>query len=181
MFLPAEVRTITESVVTNNENRHPFKAELLHYNEFFDMKKLLSQFMKNLNIDSDGNAVQWLKIKQFRFKKGECCVEFKYSYDDSDYQKFNFLEKPYKRARRKPATHLTSEEVGKLKLCCLYSARLGISVKKKKDFLELISKGVIRAGYADFYKNLNGDENVDDIAEVEESETELEVHEIGIR
>jgi len=45
----------------------PYKVTNIHYDDFYDLEKLVKDMLKNTTINTDNDKVNWLKIKLIRF------------------------------------------------------------------------------------------------------------------
>lgn len=66
----------------SRKNPFPYRVQILEYREFYDIDCL------NKSIAIDGEKINWLKVKWFRFQKD--CKEIGYKYDVS--QNFQLFE-----------------------------------------------------------------------------------------
>jgi len=41
----------------------PYKVTNIHYDEFYDLEKIVKDMVKNTTINTDNDKVNWLKIK----------------------------------------------------------------------------------------------------------------------
>lgn len=111
----------------------------IQYNEFLDLKALSQLLIKNRNCDSEGQKVDWLRIKRLCFKKSSPGIIF-FSYDHtSEYRELQTIPK----SRGRPVKPTLGQ---------LYSERLSISEVKQKDLLKLCSSGVIPNEYHPWYQ-----------------------------
>ncbi|KAF9406400.1 hypothetical protein HW555_013222, partial [Spodoptera exigua] len=131
------------------------------YNDMIDIKALSEHFVKNTSKDKEGNKIMWLKIKCLRFEKGHPgLVKFRYTHDGpySEFDVFQTLDKVAPRATRRTKRSLDGqaieendregrkEMIDKLKEYVIpkaYSSPIPISEAKKKDLLNLCTKGII--------------------------------------
>jgi len=92
-------------------------------------------------------TINWMKIKCFRFlKKHPEVIEFEERYDEDNRK----IEAPYPRKSR---SCLPANGAVTYILKPRYNAQIPISAAKK-DLIFLCEKGVIRAEFHDFYRNL---------------------------
>lgn len=49
----------------------PYKVTTMHYNEFYNLEKLVSSMIQNTTLNTEKEKVNWLKIKWMRFQKNE--------------------------------------------------------------------------------------------------------------
>ena len=63
--------------------KQPYKVAQLSYDDFFDLHHLSEVQFSNVKKDTEGNPVNWLKIKMLHFEKQQLTpVHFKYNFDD---------------------------------------------------------------------------------------------------
>lgn len=130
---------------------YPYQVKRMQYSDFFDLHKLAEKCIHMRTKDSEGETVQWLKIKWFRFIKGSRIVYFKYDVEEEDFR----------------CLHLVRDDFDFNSLLPLekaYNEPLPISVKKKRDLVNLLQKGAIPATYRDFYSSLPSSPKVKDVA-----------------
>lgn len=59
------------------------------FSEFLDLKKLVQNTVTNKN-SNEGDTVNWLKIKSFRYEKGKLnIIQYKYDLHDNQFHKIN--------------------------------------------------------------------------------------------
>lgn len=49
----------------------PYEVTNIHYNEVYDLEKLVKDMVKNSTINTENDKINWLKIKRIRFQKTE--------------------------------------------------------------------------------------------------------------
>lgn len=184
IYIPSEMRMIVEQARMKPK---PFNVNVLNFNEFWDFKTLFTETIKNSTLTSNGEKVEYLKIKWFRFQRDSEEVLFKYNYDDDfksiPYSKDPQIINPPKRQRRKKNIPSASASASdnqnkpsavpminipqsvrskKLRLRQLYFNKFPISVAKKKDLVKLLKDGVIPPIYADYFNSLEAHKSVKD-------------------
>ena len=126
--------------------------------------------MKNTSKSDDGQTVNWLRIKWFRFEKAEThAVKYKYNLSSPEFYRLN----------------VTSNDIPVswqlITLSSAYSSRQSISVTKKTDLLDLLKSRVISEYYAQFYHKLPSTyclpANLDQESENEGANFEDDIHE----
>ena len=80
------------NVMKKARRDHPYEVIRLRYNHFFDIKQLNKDIMKQKNVNTDGDKVNWLEIRTLLFMKGRENLVF---YNDGDVnspmKKFNIF------------------------------------------------------------------------------------------
>ncbi|CAH0692027.1 unnamed protein product [Spodoptera exigua] len=150
----------------------PYIVKEMTYNDMIDIKALSEHFVKNTSKDKEGNKIMWLKIKCLRFEKGHPgLVKFRYTHDGpySEFDVFQTLDKVAPRATRRTKRSLDGqaieendregrkEMIDKLKEYVIpkaYSSPIPISEAKKKDLLNLCTKGIIPQELHSWYETL---------------------------
>lgn len=118
----------------------------MKHDSFYDFKSLAKEVLQNKSTDSNGEKVQWLKIKWLRFRKDQPNVMFfKYDFDDENFREISVVQK---RGRSKKSENIA------LELKKAYSARLPISTSKYGDLISLCDSGAIPSKYKDFFVGL---------------------------
>ncbi|KAG6454562.1 hypothetical protein O3G_MSEX008752 [Manduca sexta] len=116
----------------------------LTFDIFVDLKALQEKWGYNFNIDREGKSVNWNDIKVLKMVKPEpLSFYYKTSYKDSTFKEVDV------RNKRKKMT-----PISEIYLIKAYSQKQKLSVNKKKDLKELITKGLIPSFYANFYDSL---------------------------
>lgn len=150
IFIPSQWDTI----ITMARKKHPYIVVPLRFNQFYDLQKVAKENYGSFKQTTDGERVNWGKIKIIKIdKKEEHTIMFKYSYDDDNYKKIN-VEKNLKRGERR-----SGQEV------CLsqkYIDKRPISVEKKKDLISFCNSLVIPPIYWHFYNSLTTNTTVKD-------------------
>ncbi|RZF44217.1 hypothetical protein LSTR_LSTR003857 [Laodelphax striatellus] len=82
VFSVHEWINVMKQARSTKATKPPYNVKELRYNDFFDLKKLSTKLIKNKSLDTDGNKVNWLKIKCFRYEASSPNVIF-YRYDYS--------------------------------------------------------------------------------------------------
>jgi len=119
----------------------------MQFSDFINLQQLSSLLIKNKKKDTEGNIMNWLKVKSFEYKKDNpYIVGYKYDYF-SEYQYINVGKKNVR-------NRIASTNFSNLELNCLYSKPMPISHEKKKDLLKLCNKSVIPDKFHNFFKNL---------------------------
>ena len=128
------------SIFRRARRRNPFKVIQMHHKMFFDLQRLAADLMKNRRRDTEGNIVNWLLVKCFRFEKGHPGVVFyRYNYSD-DFKQINVY------GRGRPILHLQLTKAD--------HHQMPISEAKKKDLLKLCTQPAIPKEMHGWYKDL---------------------------
>lgn len=133
----------------------------MHYSDFIDLKSMRA--IRNPKLNDRGEKVNWLKICVFRYMREEDHVLYEYSFSE-DFKKILL---------RKTSTRNSAQTPTALEETPLYCQPLLISESKKKDLLELCSKGYIPDEYHSFYHNLGCCREMNDAIPQTEPETEF--------
>ncbi|CAG9772073.1 unnamed protein product [Ceutorhynchus assimilis] len=153
-----------------NKNKPPYEVGELKFDEFFDLKQLATQLLKNKTIDENGQKINWLKVKNFKYVKDKPNY-FQYRYDYSG--EYVGIQISTTRRGRRPV----QDQPCKDGLPKLYHESLKISNAKKKDLLTMCNKGVIPEIFHQFFQGIQSDNKVTDtlpdLAISDESEEEI--------
>ena len=142
----------------------------MRFDNFYDLKQYAQDTFTNFKTTSEGDTVNWLKLKVLKVeKKHPDQIFVKYNFDDSEVLCINA-----KRAQRgRPKSE------GKIPM--KYKYKLPLSVAKKNDLLDLCKGLVIPEEHWGYYEDLPTSKNVKDrlpctdIVEDIESDTDEEV------
>ena len=126
------------------KNPKPYTVQRLMHDDFFDLKKMSGHVIRNRTKNSDGEQVNWLKVKWMRFEKSRPFV-IQYKYDLSS-DTFKELHVQNKRGRRPSMDSLIMEMA--------YTDRMPIAVAKKEDLMKLVKTRVIPPDYEEWYSDL---------------------------
>ncbi|KAL8606590.1 hypothetical protein ACOMHN_009475 [Nucella lapillus] len=130
--------------------RKRYDVEELAHRNIFDFKSVATTCLRNTKSDTDGNRVNWMKIKWLRYLKGEeDTIYFKYKMSDP-FKKLKIRHGSSRRGR--PISVTTIEELPRR-----YAQRLPISAAKKADLMDLCRLRIIPPTHHLFYKNLPSD------------------------
>lgn len=159
---------VARSTRNRNKSKPPYEVKEMQYKDFMNLQKLSSLLIKNKKVDTEGNIMNWLKVKCFEYRKDNpYIVGYKYDY----FSEYQFINVGKKNVRSK----IKSTNKSNLELNCLYSKPLPISQEKKNDLLKLCVKNVIPDAFHNFYKSLPSIPFKKDIApELEESGLEVD-------
>lgn len=125
-----------------------YEVNELKFTDFIDLRRLSSDLLNNKSVNTEGERVNWLKIKCFKIEKvSPNLVKYRYSHS-GNYLTINI------RKRGRPAKTPT--------LVNAYSAMLPISVAKNKDLKKLCSTNVIPPEFHGWYMSLPTSETVRD-------------------
>ncbi|ESO91835.1 hypothetical protein LOTGIDRAFT_163196 [Lottia gigantea] len=77
------------SVFKKARRKRPYNVVNLRYNDIYNFQDVTQQLMKNRKRDVDGNIVNWLLVKSFRYQKNQPgVVLYKYNYGE-EYKQIN--------------------------------------------------------------------------------------------
>ncbi|CAK1588598.1 unnamed protein product [Parnassius mnemosyne] len=163
---------------TKKVKKNKYNVKQFTYSEFKDLKQLASTIILNKTTNTEGQRIQWLKIKRMKYIKGDRNIHYNYDMSTS-FKTMNVTcsgaqpntsattvsESHGYATRRKsehqdvcePATSSTSCEFIFPSLHQLYNKPLPITVAKKKDLLNLCEKGVIPEEYHGWFQSLATD------------------------
>lgn len=159
--------------------KKPYEPIVMSYSDILDLKELRNNLMVNRSIDSEGQKLQWLKVKCFKFeKKRPNIVQYRYDYV-SDYKEMDVskketpIESNIKNLRKRK--HDETESVfdyNSYSLKKAYTRKLPITKSKKKDLIKMCNERIIPAELHHWYNNLPDKEGPDYLPEGEFSDTE---------
>jgi hypothetical protein len=150
IFIPSQWDTI----ITMARKKHPYIVVPLRFNQFYDLQKVAKENYGSFKQTTDGEKVNWGKIKIIKIdKKEEHTIMFKYSYDDDNYKKIN-VEKNLKRGERRSGKEVCLSQK--------YIDKRPISVEKKNDLISFCNSLVIPPIYWHFYNSLTTNTTVKD-------------------
>ena len=128
------------SIFRRARRRLPYRVINLQHSDILDLQGLSQQTTKNRKKDEDGNNVNWLLVKSFRYEKAEHgIIQYRYDYGD-DFKRLN--------VRRSGRAALPADPGH------AYQTRIPISEAKKKDLVKLCTQRVIPAEMHEWYKSL---------------------------
>lgn len=128
----------------------------MKFENFYNLKLLAENLIKNKTIDVDGQKVNWLKIKWFRYEKNKPGIlQFKYEFGEN-FRSLN-VSKSCRRGRNPVLKYMPVKEWPKL-----YTEPLKISSAKKKDLIEMCNKGVIPEIFHSWFSSLPSQCNIKD-------------------
>ncbi len=103
----------------------PYEARLYTFDDFYDLKSLAEELIRNRKKLENGTAVNWMMIKSLKFVKGRPdFIGVKMDYEENDYAYLR-VRKPMGRGR--PSFPVSLEQA--------YGSQFPISEEKKKDLL----------------------------------------------
>jgi hypothetical protein len=141
VYVPSQWHT----VVSLARRRKPYVVIPLRHDDVKDYKKFVKQCCPNLKVATNGDRINWRKIKWIQVRKGSPrSIYIKYSFKEEQYLEIAVQKKT--RAKGRPAWMDT------IPPC--YNAKLPISELKKKDLLGLCKKGVIPEEHHPYYNSL---------------------------
>lgn len=159
--------------------KKPYEPIVMSNSDILDLKDLRNNLMVNRSIDSEGQKLQWLKVKCFRFeKKRPNIVQYRYDFV-SDYKELDVLKKEtpivFNTKNLRKRKHEETESVFDYNSYCLkkaYTRKLPITKSKKKDLIKMCNERIIPAELHHWYNNLPDKEGPDYLPEEEISDTE---------
>lgn len=148
------------------KNKKHYKPVQLYFSDIIDLKDLKNYLVKNRSISNDGEVVQWLKVKCFRFEKAKPnIVMFRYDYV-SLYKQLNVTlsdteQKNLKKGQtvvctanlRKRKRNENTFSYNDSKLKNAYSQALPITKSKKKDLMKMCDQKIISLELHHWYSN----------------------------
>lgn len=118
-----------------------YKVIEMSQEDFVDVKKLKTDMLKNVKIDTGFEGVNWLKISWLRYRKDDDQhIYFKYEKTEP-FRQFKIV-----RSIRKKSALATLEQV--------YTSPIALSNNKKVDLRNLCDKGIIPEQYHPFYNSI---------------------------
>lgn len=143
----------------------PYKVKEMKYDEMLDLKLLADQTVLNRTKDSNGNKVNWLKIKRIKYIKGEK-KKIYFSYDLSEDNlkclilSENDAEKPLTRSKKQ------KKDLPDIALLTsipkVYRSTLPISEAKKKNLIKMCKDDIFPEELHNWIYNLKTEKNVID-------------------
>ena len=122
---------------------NPYDVVELGFQDFYDLKKLSSAIILEKNKNTEGEKINWLKIRTIMICKGrENLIYYNDAGVNERLKKFNINGKSSNFSSSFPA------------LSKLYTEHIHISLKKYDDLMYLCNKNVIPNKYHDWYRNL---------------------------
>lgn len=133
---------LARSKRVRNKKGSAYKVFQMLFSDFRDLTDLSQNIIKNRNKNTEGETVNWLKVKCFRYEKTRPGI-IRYRYDHSSEFKEILVF-----GKRRP------NNLQEIELKKLYSKILPITQKKKNSLLQLCKKGDIPEEYHGWYKSL---------------------------
>lgn len=152
--------------------KKPYVPVLMDHTDMLDVKDLADKLMQNRKIGSDGDVIQWLNVKCFRFEKTRPNIVLWYDYA-SAYKELNVLENvnQKKTLRKRKQTKITkSFDYDAYVLNKAYNHQLPITKAKKKDLLKMCSEKIIPSELHHWYENIPVKDGRDYISDEEEDD-----------
>lgn len=132
---------LARSKRNKNKKSEPYNVQEFKFNNFYDLKNLSENLIRNKIKDTEGQTVNWLLIKSLRYsKKNPGIIEYKYMHSNP-YKFINVFGRGKNPKFPKD-----------LKKC--YNQPLPISAKKKEDLLKLCRNEVIPVEFHSWYQSL---------------------------
>jgi len=140
------------SVVRSARRNSPYEVVVMGTEMFSDYRSLSQILLKNKTKATDGNVVNWLKVKWFKYERqNPTTIFYKYDYTEE----FRMIDVTCKRRGRKAAAKGP-------KIRPLYTEPPKISAAKHADLLSLCKERAIPSDYHPFYEALIHDVSVKD-------------------
>ncbi len=127
------------NIMLSARRNRPYNVHRLTFRDFYDLKSLARQLVKNRNKNEDGQLVSWLEVRLLKFTKGKK-MEIEYKRDYSGGWKVI----PVQGLRSVGRPEAFPEQANMPKV---YKHQLEISQQKKKDLVDLCKNGVIPEEY----------------------------------
>ncbi|XP_047543351.1 uncharacterized protein LOC125075686 [Vanessa atalanta] len=132
------------TIIRKASRKNPYDVHEMGTEDFVDIKYLKTILVKNAKVDSDGNAVNWLKIRWLQYRKEDNKhIYFKYDLEDDDFKMIKII----RRGKRLPVEQIVLKNA--------YDKPLPISSEKYDDLQDLCRQGIIPTQYHDFYKGFS--------------------------
>ncbi|CAH1111545.1 unnamed protein product [Psylliodes chrysocephalus] len=142
IYIPAQWAMIIRSA---KKQGHPYKLEEISTNDILDFKKFISKIGNNFNKNENNEPVVWKDVKIVRFEKEHpYTIFYKTSYAESNFKQI-YVKKKNVRCKT---------DISSLEITRAYTNPPTISVKKKKNLLEMCRENVIPVVHWPFYENL---------------------------
>lgn len=164
--------------------KKPYEPVVMDYKDIIDLKDLRNNLMLNRSIGPDGEKVQWLKVKSFRFEKKKPNIvqyryDFKSNYKELDVSKKGATETATqinlrKRKQVNVETLNKNFDYDTYVLKKAYNKKLPITKAKKKDLMKMCTEKIIPPELHHWYQNLPDREGRDMLPEEEYSEEEYD-------
>lgn len=125
---------------TAKKTGEPYHVHELCYEDFYDIKSLCTQIGVNITVNTENEAVKFMSIKIMKVEKqSPSSIFYKTSYSQAEFKEAIVI-----RRKKTVAVELKKE----------FSAKPGISEKKKEDLLYLVKKNCIPSFYKPYYEQL---------------------------
>ena len=135
----------------------PYEVYELKHTSFYDFHQLSDQLIKNRSYTTDGQKINWLKLKWLRFIKQKPNSFFcKQRLTDDEFMEVNVVQQ----GRVRESMRAQQVAASTPSLGSAYKESLPISSQKKKDLIQLLDSGAIPEEYRAFYANLKCRRNV---------------------
>ena len=129
----------------------------LEHSDFMNIKPFVETSHINLKTSTNGERINWLKIKHIQVNKGSDEVFVRYNFHD-DLKTVAMI--PRRKGRR--GSNLSIANLAQVTDPPCYTGRLPVAVAKKKDLLQLCTSGAIPNVYRNFYEDLPTSETARD-------------------
>ncbi len=150
------------SIICRGARRHnPYNVQELTFQDFHDFHQLSDTMVVNRSINADGEKVNWLKIKWFRFQKDTpTSIFYKEKLSDELFKELPVTRRPGNASRGTRRQSAAADHPAILEKA--YDGQLPISIAKKDDLMSLVTHGAIPQEYEQFYSSLPSRRDVRD-------------------
>ena len=164
-----------EGILTMARRKKPYKVTRLQYSDFYNLKAFVTATVSNKAIDTDGQSVNWHKVRSLCFKSnsdGSLSDSVAYRYNLQDEYRHIHLSSAApemvirKSTRRRKSRSVASAQADHSEYPVLsksesvialqpkYKSQIPISKAKKKDLMDLCRNKVIDEVYHSWYEAL---------------------------
>ena len=132
-----------DTVIHMARRNKPYVVVPMRYNNFKDLKSFTKEEYSGMKTDTEGNKVNWMRIKVIRVtKESPDEIQIKESFTDQQFRSIRIRQ-----TRGRPSD--TPKAIPNK-----YDSRLPITVQKKKDLMSLCDSLIIPEHYRCFYEGL---------------------------
>lgn len=152
------------TVIQGAKKTNPrYQVSQMAQEDFLDFKNFSRSFI-NMNKDTEKESVMYTKIRQYTVRKGDPCVEIKYSMNATGEETRQM--DLFKSGRRESDFNVV------LDLDHAYSGKIALDANKVKDLMYMCANSIIPAAYHVFFKNISSTHMVQPHSEYETDETD---------
>jgi len=135
--VPSEYKCLIEMC---RKKPFPYEVYQNRFDDIYDLQGLSTKIVTSRKKNDMGKSVKWINLKWLRFVRSENSVGYKYDVAVDNFEYMNVNGK-----------NMLWESINIPKK---YNKQHRVSVAKKRDFMNLIKKGVIPQDYFSFFDNL---------------------------